>query len=118
LLYLSCLHQSACRLCSRGFIDGGRLLGTPGPAEVRSLNAPEPDQRIYPVSNFCAGILAGIINSICFDTDLGHSTMIMHACMDGIALILGIYVSGRVADNFITRRADAADAKAASASQR
>jgi len=44
--------------------------------------------------------------------------MIMHACMDGIALILGIYVSGRVADNFITRRADAADAKAASASQR
>lgn len=55
-----------------------------------------------------AVMLAGIINSIFFDHDLAHATMVMSECMTGISLVFTIYVSGAVADDHFKRRGEVA----------
>jgi hypothetical protein len=51
-------------------------------------------------------MMAGIVNSIFFDRDLAHSTMVMDRCQEGLALVLTIFVAGYVIDSHSRRKAE------------
>ena len=53
-----------------------------------------------------AVMLAGILNSIFWDRDLAHATMIMTNCMTGLTLVFTVYVGGAVWDDNNKRKVD------------
>ena len=54
-----------------------------------------------------AVLLAGILNSIFWDHDLAHSTMVMNSCVEGLWLVFTIYVGAAVIDDHMKRRVEA-----------
>lgn len=53
-----------------------------------------------------AVMLAGILNSIFWDKDLAHATMIMTNCMTGLTLVFTVYVGGAIVDDQYKRKTD------------
>jgi hypothetical protein len=51
-------------------------------------------------------MLAGIINSIFFDPVMEHASLVLRECKDGLLVVLGLYVTGVVADDHLKRQTE------------
>lgn len=54
----------------------------------------------------CAVFLGGVANSIWWDHDVAHATMVMSNCTTGFATTLATYVGLAVADEHLKRETD------------
>lgn len=54
----------------------------------------------------CAVFLAGVVNSIWFDQDLAHATMVLTNCATGFGATLTIYAGLAVVDDNLKRETE------------
>jgi hypothetical protein len=54
----------------------------------------------------CAVFLAGVVNSIWFDPDLPHATMVMSNCVTGFGATFAAYAGLAVADDHFKRETE------------